>query len=92
VANLEHFDRSRLNSICLSHYDHDWSGIQRLGRTRGGFGGVKEGGHVSGRLLRSPLVYYSDVYPRPRQPIRTHEPSGTSADDEDVYIGLCGHD
>lgn len=43
VANLEHFDRSRLNSVRLSHYDHDWSGVQRLGRTRGGFSGVKEG-------------------------------------------------
>lgn len=62
-----------------------------LGRIRGRFAQIREADHACGRLACSPLVYYSDVHSGPCQPIRTHESSRASADDEDVYVRLGGH-
>ena len=90
VADLEHLDRSGLDSIRLSCCDHGWSGIERLDNQKKTLEGRRES-HSADRLARSPLVYDPDVHSSPRQPVRTHEAGRAGTDDEDVYVGLGGH-
>ena len=89
MADLEHFDRPGLDTICLSQRDPDWPESKQLELARRGFAETGDK-HGSGRI-RPPLVYYSDVHSSPRQTVRTHEPSRASTYDEDVYVGLGGH-